>query len=534
MQPATYYTKTALSALLQQRKRLLIFFILLMAFLLRLHRIDQPYTDLAGWRQTSVAMMADNFYHRNPNILYPEVSWNGPGISYNGREFQTVTYISSLLYRVVGQHDWVGRLVATLFGVWGVFALYQLVRRIWDEAHGLVSAAVLAILPAAVFFDRCFLPDPAMVSLVTTSMWMLVAYLQTSQRRYLFLTAFFACWGFLSKITGMITLLPMLYALIVILGSRNKLTVSNITAILLPGLLAVSIVAAYYLWARYLSLHYPPYHFAGAENWLWDEGLKKWLQQGYFLDDFGYILKNWMWGTPFILLFAAGLFLSLFIIQERSKAGELSAYNAPYLFHFWFVGCLVFYVIGAKEQVGNFWNFHIWSPMVAAFSAATLLAGWQVIRKHKIVTVVAGLLLLAWIAKSNRRVMWHAFADTYYISDYRMGIRLRTLRQPADLSVVLAREVGSPVPVFYSGGRGWVFPPAGKGSWDKLPPTAAECINTLEELRKQGAAWFGIYRAQYDVLKKDYPSFAQYLTTNYPVRADEADYIIFQLRPAKQ
>ena len=59
----------------------------------------------------------------------------------------------------------------------------------------------------------------------------------------------------------------------------------------------------------------------------------------------------------------------------------------------------------------------------------------------------------------------------YDISDYKMGLALRRLRQPSDLVVVLAREVGSPVAIYYSGGRGWVFPPAGKEAWDRLPAT---------------------------------------------------------------
>src|SRR6476619_2744593 len=176
MQTVLSKPHTLRPALPAYNKRLLLGFILLVALVLRLYHIDQPYVDLAGWRESSISMMADNYYHRNANILFPEVSWNGPGESYNGREFQTVTYTANLLYHVFGQHDWVGRLVNIFFGVWAVFALYQLVRRVWDERHALVSAAVLALLPSAIYLDQCFLPDPAMVSLVTTSFWFLVAY----------------------------------------------------------------------------------------------------------------------------------------------------------------------------------------------------------------------------------------------------------------------------------------------------------------------------------------------------------------------
>ena len=174
--------------------------ILIVAAILRFNYINQPLTDVFSWRQTSTAMMADNFFRRDWNILFPEVSWNGPGPSYQGREFQTVSYLAALFYTVFGEQDWIGRTIAALFGVWGVFALYQLVRRAWDEIHAIAAATVLSLLPGAIFIDRSFLPDPAMVALVTTCVWMSVAYFQTEKLSYLVLASITGILGFLTKI----------------------------------------------------------------------------------------------------------------------------------------------------------------------------------------------------------------------------------------------------------------------------------------------------------------------------------------------
>src|SRR5579859_5053849 len=111
--------------------------ILLIALALRLSHITQPFDDAISWRQTSVAMMADNFYRHSWNILYPEVSWSGAGPGYQGREFQTVSYLAALFYLLVGEQDWIGRMVAIGFGLWGIMALYLLVRRIWGVPHAL-------------------------------------------------------------------------------------------------------------------------------------------------------------------------------------------------------------------------------------------------------------------------------------------------------------------------------------------------------------------------------------------------------------
>jgi predicted membrane-bound mannosyltransferase len=176
-------------------------------------------------------MMADNYYNSNWNILCTELNWDGPGPGYQGREFQTLSYFAALLYVLVGQHDWVGRAVAVMFGLWGIFALYQPVRRVWDEQRALASAAVMALLPGSIFIERSFLPDPAMVALVTTSIWMFVVYLQTDRWHYLVLATVIGTWGFLTKITGLIVGIPMLYAMLAILSRRRMLHPSRLATL---------------------------------------------------------------------------------------------------------------------------------------------------------------------------------------------------------------------------------------------------------------------------------------------------------------
>ena len=189
--------------------RLALALTLLTALILRAERLRQPFFDMISWRQSSTAMMAENFYRTHLNIFYPQVNWVGTDTGYQGREFQTVTYIAAALYRVFGQEDWIGRGVCALFGVWGVFALYQVVRRAWDETHALVAAAVMAMLPGSIWIDRAFLPDPAMLALVMTSLWMLLEHLRGGRTRYLELWAIIGAWGCATKPPGMVSLIAM-------------------------------------------------------------------------------------------------------------------------------------------------------------------------------------------------------------------------------------------------------------------------------------------------------------------------------------
>src|SRR5215831_10220582 len=117
---------------------------------LRLEHVAEPFVDKFSWREASTAMIAQNFYRGHWNILYPEVDWGGPGPNYQGREFQTVTYVAAILYHVFGQHEWVSRSVTVSFGLWGIFALYKLIRRVWDDERALVGAGLMSVLPGAV------------------------------------------------------------------------------------------------------------------------------------------------------------------------------------------------------------------------------------------------------------------------------------------------------------------------------------------------------------------------------------------------
>lgn len=493
-----------------QATRLLLL-ILLVAAALRFYQLGQPFTDLFSWRQASVAMMAENFYRVNGNILYPEVNWSGPGPNYQGREFQTVSYLAALLYRITGQEDWVGRTIAILFGLWGIFALYQLVRRVWGPTLALNSAAVMAVLPGSVIIERSFLPDPAMVALVTTSLWLWVAYLQSGERRYLALAGLIGTWGVCTKIPGLIVGLPALYAVVALWGWRQLGYPRKLFSLLLFAIGTLLPVVAYYLWARHLALAYPPYHFAGSGNWLWDAGLAAWWQEHYFLDVLQWHVVTWQWTLPVIILFGLGV-LTAWPSVLTSQHGE--AVLAPYFFHFWLLAGVIYYLLGAKELVENPWNLHIVNPVVAVFVGHALLvlatAAGRLARHPAAVGVVM-LGLLLWIVVVGHRGLQKIYTP-HVQEEYELGHALRTVTQPGDLVITIGSEYGDPVALYYSRRRGWGFPPpANHLDWSRFPGDDGVAIRLYDELRHQGADWFGIVTEHYAELWRDHPEFITYL-----------------------
>src|SRR5262249_14377394 len=156
-----------------------------------------------------------------------------------------------LVYQAFGAAPWVGRIVSIAFGLWGIFALYQLVCRIWDTPRGIASAAVMAVLPGSLFIERCFLPDAAMTALMTTSLWMLVAYCQTERLRYLAGAMVAGMLGCLTKLPGGVLIIPAIYVVASIFGPR--LAERQIQLRLAAAAIIVAVpVIGYYLWARHL------------------------------------------------------------------------------------------------------------------------------------------------------------------------------------------------------------------------------------------------------------------------------------------
>ena len=494
---------------------------------MRFMHISGPYTDIAAWRQCSVAMMAQNYYENNTSILYPQINWSGPGPGYNGREFQTVSYIASILYRIVGQRDSVGRLVALCFGIWGIYALYRLVKLVWNENQALAAAAIMAVMPIAVFVERAFLPDPAMVSMVTTGLWMFMTYLQTEKRKHLILATLALCLGFLTKITGMLTGLALIYALIIYLKSKEPFKIKDILPFAVAGVIISGIVAAYYSWAHHLSVSYPPYHFAGEGNWVWNHGLTSWLSQGYFVHILFYIIHSWMWGWPILILFGIG-FIHFFLPLNEKDAARFAHSKYKLFFHYWIIGFLFFYLIGAKELLDNFWNFHIVSPAIAAFSGRALVLLGTQFSKRTLTISLRFALLISFITFLNMGTLKNLY-HPYYGADYRMGKAINNLKKTNDLVITLGEQIGSPVAIFYSRSKGWVFPPAGDIDWDSLPEDDATAINYLTELKKQGAAWFGINVIHLQAIREQLPVFFEYLSKHSALKKETTEFTIFQL-----
>lgn len=498
--------------------------ILLLAAILRFEQIRQPYVDAFSWRQTDTAMMAENFFRHNNNIFYPEVNWTGPGPGYQGREFQTVTYLSAMLYQLVGQHAWVGRSVSVLFGLWGILAFYHVVHLCWDREHAIVAALVMAVMPGAIFIDRSFLPDPAMVALIVTSLWLWLRYLQTGLWRHLLLGGIVGAWGASTKIPGLIIGLPMAYAWFALTNPRRRWRPRKLARAMLFATLILVPTIAYYLWAHHLALSYPPYHFAGEGNWLWDSGIARWVNEQYYLPELLDNYRVWIWRWPLIGLVALGLVIRP---TESSEKGSESSRAIPYLFHVWMIAAVIYFLLGARELVNNPWNFHIVNPPAAALASASILWLAKQLQRRwtpAALAIIAFLLLLiGTVGQVGLNWMAHPFAH----DDYRLGLALQDISQPGDLVVTFNGALGDPTAVYYSQRRGWPFPPL--HAWNQPLRDDDEAIMVFEDLQARGADWLGIVASRRVQLWEQRPALIAHIQETTTLVTENESFTIYHI-----
>lgn len=114
-------------------------------------------------RQADTAAIARNFAESGESILKPQIDWRGVGPGYVEADAQIFPYLTSLIYRLVGVHEWIGRLISLIFSSLTAWLVYLFGSRIADQRFALTATAVFFILPLETFYGSAFMSEPLML-----------------------------------------------------------------------------------------------------------------------------------------------------------------------------------------------------------------------------------------------------------------------------------------------------------------------------------------------------------------------------------
>lgn len=471
---------------------------------LRLIDITQPYVDAWSWRQSGVAMVAENLYRGGFDIFHPRINYAGNVPGYVGTEFPLVPGLAAALYIIFGVQEWVGRLIPVLFFAASVPFFYLLVRKVFTDRAALFAVGVYAVAPLSIYSSRSFMPDTPMLSLSIAGLYLFSEWLDRPDRRMLTIALrVVTCLAILVKIPAVIVGVPMLYMAWRKHGPglfRRADMWSFAAWTLIP-------VAIWYSHAWFQSVAHYPYHFLGEGGFTFEPEMYRRV--------LGRLTTSHL--TPVVF---AGMLIGA-LLPVRHRYGRL--------FHWWFFILVVFVLVASRG------NRHAWYqlPYVAVAAAFTGYA-WDVAlrrleRTHTttLLPILASVLFFGAIGALS----FHYVRPHYYSWANSMRNAGMEIDRIADKdALIVAQDRGDPTLIYYSKRKGWHIPISPtSGLFVGNPETSDEIITQLEERRAEGADYL-VFPSHTRWWLDYYKEFQQHVDSLYRRVRENEEYVIIDLR----
>jgi hypothetical protein len=188
--------------LFSYRRLIIISFLFIAAFGIRLYHINEPPLDFHATRQYRSLIIARGYYFDTSTSI-PE--WERQVARFSQQkqgilEPPIMEFLVSIGYRILGgEHLWLPRLLSSLFWLIGGGFLYLISKKIADANAALFGTAFYLFLPFAVVASRSFQPDPLMVMLLLSSVFAILRYYDAPSNSRLAIAAVVSALAFVVK-----------------------------------------------------------------------------------------------------------------------------------------------------------------------------------------------------------------------------------------------------------------------------------------------------------------------------------------------
>jgi 4-amino-4-deoxy-L-arabinose transferase-like glycosyltransferase len=499
--------------------------------LLQLSALIHPEHAVVGWRQADNASVARNYFQNGFHFLYPQIDWGGDGPGYVEMEFPLLQFLLALLYGVFGFHEGLAVVLPLCAGLGTVWALYALVRRVFDAPTALAAALTVAVSPSFGSYSRTFMVDAPMACLSVLAVLAFDRWMTDARGGDLLSSALCLAVATLIKPYALVAGVPIFWLVYARYG-RRVLAVPRLwgflVAVLLPSLL-------WYAHAYSLARDY--HNTVGV---LLGGGYSKLANAETLLSPAFYIRVFFKW-LPFHLV-TPGFFLFLPI----GLATRLPD-RRQWLFHIWALAGLAYVLVVA---VGNNSAVYYQLPLLpcaAALAALGLvravrwldqLSGTRGTLSTGLATAIAFMLA---VGVAAGRLAYARFSDPLPggLAARNQARAAATLLRPGALIVEVTaldspgytrrfsrgHHQTPPEFFYFSGHRGWYL---------AIPWLT---IDEIEALRRRGAEYVvvpAVYDRDPERLRTTAPDVYRYLSTNYSVLANTSGILIVDLGPSKR
>lgn len=493
---------------------------------LRLLYFTSPYADAHRWRQLENLSIAWNFAHGSMNPFYPQAIWGGLQDAYVEMEFPVVPYMLAVAWRLFGEHDLYGRVIAIVSSLVLIAAVYALGRQLFSRETARGATLLMAISPTAVFFGRVPMTDTPMIACSTLAVLGYAKYFDTGSRAWAIGAAAAAMGAWLLKVPALLILGP-----IVIIGWQARGWRVLIDPLFVGGLaIAFLGMTAWYLHALRL------YQSTGWTVGIWHPA----GQHPAWIGTPGTPSAWSLWSTRELLL-SAEFYKRLIdraywihftpIGLGGALFGAVEACRRPrgLVVLTWTAAALAFTVV---VGTGNFWHEYYQLPLIPpvallfGLGAGTLFhwpedssARWSdALANGARVLIILVMASAAFYYSSALRTLFRS--ENPDLLAIEAGEVMKTHVPPGDAVITLeyAQGPNSPVLLYYMRHRGWSF------------DTLTISREVIERLKAKGATHFAT--TEFSVIESKAPEMAEYLRTMREVPLGDrapADAKLFEL-----
>lgn len=352
--------------------------ILILAFSVRLYKIDSPIADWHSWRQADTAAVTRNFLKYGFNPFLPRGddmsvvsdSSIANANTYRFVEFPIYNIVAYFFYLRFGVNETIHRLVSVLFSLGNITFLYLICRKYFRVSLCLLVAGIYAFLPFNIYFSRTTLPEPTFLFFALGMIYFVEQWIWNKKRSSGIWGFIFTTIAFLIKPWAIFFVPPLIYSIFKKEGNFKK----NL----------------HYLWF-FLAAILP---FLVWRLWMLQapEGIpaSNWLMNG---DHIRFRPAFWWWliseriGREILGVSGAVLFFLGLISHPKEH---------NYFFHIWVFSLFTYFAIFATGNVRHDYYQFIFIPIAAIFVAF----GFEILIKGsknllpRIWTIPLGVLLL--------------------------------------------------------------------------------------------------------------------------------------------
>ena len=219
------------------REYFLLAIILVLGFIVRLYKIDNPIADWHSWRQADTASVSRIYIDKGINILFPRyydvsrIQTGATNISgLRMVEFPVYNVLHTVLAKNVPLPEQVcltikkvprcyqlepiavwGRLISIFSALFTALFLYLIGKKFLGSWGGVLSAFIYLFIPYNIYFTRVILPEPMSVAFGVASIWFFIKYLDNEKFFHLVISGILFALSTLIKPFTFFYAVPLIY-----------------------------------------------------------------------------------------------------------------------------------------------------------------------------------------------------------------------------------------------------------------------------------------------------------------------------------